>query len=132
MPGSAPSHRDGGERLSAGYSIRWVETDGTGAPDSEDDRMTSDDLQLALSDEERAMFAGEHGPALRLAMRILARMAPLYGARALLSVARAHIDGCIYEGDAGLEFAERLADLGGHVRVPTTLNVISLDRAHWR
>ncbi len=78
------------------------------------------------------MVAGELGAAVRLAMRIVTRMAPLYGASTLLPVTRAHIDGCIYEGDAGLEFAERLASLGGRVRVPTSLNVISLDRQHWR
>lgn len=88
--------------------------------------------EIKLTDEERAMLAGEAGPAARLAMRILTRLAPLYGAGALLPISRAHIDGCIYEGAAGLEFAERLADLGGHVRVPTSLNVISLDRQHWR
>jgi predicted aconitase len=87
---------------------------------------------LALSDEERAMLAGEFGEATRLAMRILTRMAPLYGASSLLAVTRAHIDGCIYEGEAGLEFAERLASCGGRVRVPTTLNVVSLDHRHWR
>jgi hypothetical protein len=87
---------------------------------------------LTLTDDERAMLAGEHGPAAALAMRILVRMAPLYGADRLLPVTRAHIDGCIYEGDAGLEFAERLAREGGKVRVPTSLNVISLDRTHWR
>jgi predicted aconitase len=31
-----------------------------------------------------------------------------------------------------LEFAERLASLGGRVRVPTSLNVVSLDHRHWR
>ncbi len=78
------------------------------------------------------MLAGAGGEATRLAMRILVRMAPLYGADRLLEVTRAHIDGCIYEGDAGLEFAERLARLGGAVRVPTSLNVVSLDRSRWR
>ncbi|MEA2524131.1 MAG: cis-L-3-hydroxyproline dehydratase [Thermomicrobiales bacterium] len=93
-------------------------------------RLVSDDL--ALTGEEQAMLAGEFGEATRLAMRILTRMAPLYGATSLLPVTRAHIDGCIYEGDAGLEFAERLASLGGRVRVPTSLNVVSLDHRHWR
>jgi predicted aconitase len=87
---------------------------------------------VRLTGDERAMLAGEAGEAARLAMRIVVRLAPLYGATSLLPVTRAHIDGCIYEGDAGLEFAERLADLGGEVRVPTSLNVVSLDRHHWR
>lgn len=89
-------------------------------------------LALRLTEEEHAMLAGEAGEAAALAMRIVARLAPLYGATELLPISRAHIDGCIYEGDAGLEFAERLAASGGRVAVPTSLNVISLDRAHWR
>jgi predicted aconitase len=87
---------------------------------------------MILTEEEQSLLSGAAGPAASLAMRILVRMAPLYGAERLLPISRAHIDGCIYEGDAGLDFAERLARLGGRVRVPTSLNVISLDRARWR
>ncbi|CAN5604754.1 hypothetical protein BH23CHL5_BH23CHL5_22770 [soil metagenome] len=87
--------------------------------------------RVRLSDEERAMLDGEAGDAPRLAMSILSRVAPLYGAASLIEVTRAHIDGCIYEGEAGLAFAERLASAGGTVRVPTSLNVVSLDRARW-
>jgi predicted aconitase len=78
------------------------------------------------------MLIGSLGPAVQLAMRILTRMAPLYGASSLLAVTRAHIDGVILTGAAGLEFAERLADLGGRVAVPTSLNVMSMDRQRWR
>jgi predicted aconitase len=88
--------------------------------------------QINLTDDERSMLAGECGNAAALAMRILVRMAPLYVADRLIPITRAHIDGCIYEGDAGLEFAERLARDGGRVRIPTSLNVISLDRTHWQ
>lgn len=78
------------------------------------------------------MLEGSAGPAVQLAMRILARMAPLYGASSLLSITRAHIDGVILTGSAGLDFAERLADLGGRVAVPTSLNVMSMDRERSR
>lgn len=88
--------------------------------------------QLELTEDERGMLAGEQGPATALAMRILARVAPLYGADRFIEVTRAHIDGIVYEGNAGLAFAERLADLGGQVRVPTSLNVMSMDRTNWR
>jgi predicted aconitase len=47
-----------------------------------------------------------------------------------LALTDAHVDGCLYHGRAGLEFAERLASAGGRVRVPTTLNVASLDLLH--
>jgi cis-L-3-hydroxyproline dehydratase len=87
---------------------------------------------FTLDPEERAMLAGDFGAAAQFALRLLIRMAPLYGATGLIPVTRAHIDGCIYSGDAGLEYAERLADMGGMVRVPTSLNVVSLDRARWQ
>lgn len=87
---------------------------------------------LRLSPEEQAMAEGADGEAVQTAMRILSRVAPLYGATSLLPITKAHIDGCIYEGEAGLEFAERLARQGAKVRVPTSLNVISLDRQSWR
>jgi predicted aconitase len=87
---------------------------------------------LVLSDEERSMLAGERGPATRLAARILVRMAPLYGATSLLPITHAHLDGVILTGAAGLQFAERLADLGGQVAVPTSLNVMSMDRERWQ
>ncbi|MBA3415189.1 MAG: aconitase X catalytic domain-containing protein [Chloroflexia bacterium] len=87
---------------------------------------------MKLDDTEQAMLAGEAGPAPRLAMRVLARLAPVYGADRLLPVTRAHIDGCIYAGRAGLDYAERLAGLDARVSVPTSLNVVSLDRVHWR
>jgi predicted aconitase len=88
--------------------------------------------ELDLEVDERAMLDGARGPGVALAMRIVSRMAPLYGASRLMPVTRAHIDGVILTGDAGLEFAERLADLGGAVAVPTSLNVMSMDRERWR
>ncbi len=48
----------------------------------------------------------------------------------LLDISGAHIDSCLYHGLASLDFAKRLADGGGEVRVPTTLNVSSLDLLH--
>lgn len=52
------------------------------------------------------------------------------GAPALLDISRAHIDGCLYHGLAGLDFAERLVESGATVAVPTTLNISSLDLLH--
>jgi predicted aconitase len=49
---------------------------------------------------------------------------------AAVDVRSAHIDGCLYHGQAGLDFAERLASAGGRIVVPATLNVGSLDLLH--
>ena len=87
---------------------------------------------LVLSAADRAMLAGEHGEACRTALRVVVRSAALQGARSLLDVSRAHIDGCVYNGPSGLAFARRLLALGARVRVPTTLNALSIDRERWR
>lgn len=67
-----------------------------------------------------------------MAMRIIVRMAELQGASELMDIEGAHIDSTLYMGDATLEFAERLADLGGRVVVPTTLNVTGVDEHGWQ
>ncbi|QIB36329.1 aconitase X [Ancylobacter pratisalsi] len=87
---------------------------------------------LELNAADRAMLAGANGRGAQFAMEVVVEMAALYGARTLIDVTRAHIDGCIYTGDASLRFAQTLRDLGGTVRVPTTLNAISVDGQRWR
>ncbi|HVF08140.1 MAG TPA: aconitase X catalytic domain-containing protein [Actinomycetota bacterium] len=85
---------------------------------------------LALSDGDQSALAGDRGEAVRLAMRIITRVGQAMGATALLDITRAHIDGCLYHGRAGLDFARKLGDGGARVVVPTTLNVSSLDLLH--
>jgi predicted aconitase len=85
---------------------------------------------LQLSAAERAMVEGAAGPARAMALRIVADTARLLGADRLVPIASAHIDGCLYHGDSGTLFAERLVAEGGTVTVPTTLNVGALDLLH--
>ena len=47
-------------------------------------------------------------------------------------VASFRVPDTLAAGEAGLEYAERLAGLGARVRVPTTLNVSGLDEQHWQ
>lgn len=89
-------------------------------------------MTLTLTQKDRAMLNGEHGPATKMAMSILVRMAEVAGAGELLDITGAHIDSTVYIGEAGLEFAERLASLGAKVAVPTSLNVSGLDEHHWQ
>lgn len=67
-----------------------------------------------------------------MAMRIMVRMAEISGAGKLLDISAAHIDSALYMGEATLEYAERLADAGARVVVPTTLNVSGVDPHGWR
>ena len=76
------------------------------------------------------MVAGRAGEAVRLAMQILVEMAGVARAERLIEVGSAHVDGGLYHGQAGLDFAERLLTSGARVAVPTTLNVASLDLLH--
>lgn len=76
------------------------------------------------------MLMGEDGPGVAMAMRVVVALAGVRGATSLVPVSGAHIDSCLYHGRAGLDFARRLVDLGATVRVPTTLNVGSLDLLH--
>lgn len=87
-------------------------------------------MKLELRDHE--MLDGFHGKAAQVAMQLILRIAALQGATELIDVSQAHIDGCIYTGPASLRFAQQLVAWGGKVRVPTTLNSISVDKRKWR
>ncbi len=85
---------------------------------------------LSLTEEETFALSDEAPPWLAMAMRIVVEAATLLGARRLVPITSAHIDGCLYHGDSGGYFVERLASLGGRVTVPTSLNVGALDLIH--
>lgn len=76
------------------------------------------------------MVGGEAGPAIALAARLVVRLATIMGADRLVPITGAHVDGCLYHGPVSTDFARRLVDGGGAVRVPTTLNVGSVDLLH--
>jgi predicted aconitase len=85
---------------------------------------------LVLTAEDEAKLAGDQGPGMAMAMRIVVALARVSEATELIDIESAHIDGCLYHGQAGLDFAETLVRLGARVSVPTTLNVSSLDLMH--
>ena len=57
-----------------------------------------------------------------LALRTIERAASISGARELIPISNGHIDAVTYIGPGGLRFVQRLVELGGTVKVPTTLN----------
>ncbi|EJM73927.1 cis-3-hydroxy-L-proline dehydratase [Pseudomonas sp. GM55] len=93
---------------------------------------TDSTASIRLTEHDRALLDGRHGKAAQMAMQIVLRMAELQGADHLVDVTQAHIDGCIYTGPASLRFAGQLVQWGAKVRVPTTLNSISVDQRRWR
>jgi predicted aconitase len=89
-------------------------------------------MPLFLNTKDREMLSGQQGAAAKLAMSILVRMADVYGAEEMMDISQVHIDGVGLLSEAGLEFAETLASLGGKVVVPTTLNMVPVDAQRWR
>ena len=89
-----------------------------------------EDLDLSAAD--RAMLSGAEGPAVAIAMEVLCLIAAAQAARGFVDVSCAHIDGCILAHDANLDFAEKMFEMGARVRIPTTINAISVDRENWQ
>ena len=87
-------------------------------------------MRPVLEPGDRAMLEGARGEGAALAMRLVVKMAEVARAPRLRNVAGAHIDSCLYHGQAGLDFAERLLAGAATVAVPATLNVSSLDLLH--
>lgn len=82
---------------------------------------------MQLTNEEQEWKSGASGDAMAMAIRILEDMGRILGADRLIPISSAHIDGCLYHGDSGVAFADRLVQGGGRIRVPTTLNVGALN-----
>ena len=87
-------------------------------------------MGVELEDRDRTLLEGKGGEGAALAMRLVVKMAEVARAPRLRDVTRAHIDSCLYHGQAGLDFAERLVAGGARVAVPATLNVSALDLLH--
>jgi len=85
---------------------------------------------LNLTPYEKSLLEGSAGEACALSMRIICGMAEVLGAERLVEISSAHIDGCLYHGPSGVDFAERLVAGGGCVRVPSSTNVGALDLIH--
>jgi predicted aconitase len=87
-------------------------------------------MPVELTTEDRATLRGSRGEGTALAMRIVVELADALDAERLLDIESAHVDGCLYQGAAGMDFVHRLVDGKARVSVPTTLNVSSLDLLH--
>jgi hypothetical protein len=82
---------------------------------------------LYLTDDEKKMRDGHLGEAVGMAMSILADLGEAIDAPEMVEITHVHTDSGFYLGDAGLEFVEHLAAMGGKVAVPTSMNNTSFD-----
>jgi len=87
---------------------------------------------MRLTHQEQEILKGKHGEAQRIALSVLVDLGEVFGAQEMMRVSQVHVDMTIYMVDAGVEFAEHLADLGGKVAVPTSLNPSAIDLERWK
>lgn len=87
-------------------------------------------IAIDLTDEQADGLSGGRGLGIQRAMQIIMALGRASGARRLIPVTRAHVDGVLYHGQASQDFVEWLTSAEAQVAVPTTLNVASLDLLH--
>jgi predicted aconitase len=87
---------------------------------------------MRLTDDERAMLAGERGEAVRRAIELQIKVGDFFGAADFVPIDSAHMMAEIESmGEPCLAWVEEMADLGGKTVVPTTSNPRSVDTALW-
>jgi len=84
---------------------------------------------MFLTTEEEQSFQGEHGEAIQLAMSVLVKLGEMYNADRMIRIENVHVDASSYYGisDAGVEFVEKMVEVGAAYKVPTTLCIASID-----
>jgi predicted aconitase len=88
---------------------------------------------VRLTADEKAMLAGEMGPAKRWAIDHQIKVGRAFDAPDLVAVSQAHmmVDPESV-GDAGVTFLERLADQGGKVAIPMITDPRGVDLSYYR
>jgi len=119
-------------KLEAGYDSSASSASSATSATSATSENNSHDSAISLSELDEQILNAEHGEAAKVAMQILLRIAKIQGAKELIDVSQAHIDACIYHGPSSLAFAQQLVKRNAKVRIPTTLNSISIDERRWR
>ena len=87
---------------------------------------------MRLTDDERAMLAGERGEAVRRALALQIKVGDFFGAADFVAIDSAHMMAEIESmGEPCLAWVQEMADLGGRAVVPTTSNPRSVDVSLW-
>ncbi len=90
-------------------------------------------MTLQLTPEQQNILDGNEGPARKLAMEILVKVGEGFGAERLIPIQSVHLVLHAYKSafDAGVEAAERIADMGGRFTVATTIDPYGMDAEDW-
>lgn len=90
---------------------------------------------MVLTDYEKALLNGDHGPEAKQLMEIMLKVAEINEADGLVEVRHIMIGNTAMlsiGGKTGINFLERLADAGIRFRVPAFTNVVSMDINQWQ
>ncbi len=89
---------------------------------------------MFLTKEEKEILNGSQGPAAQLAMKTLVKVGEINGAERLVPIKSVHLVLHAYKSafDAGVETAEKIAEMGGRFTVPTTIDPYGMDAEDWK
>ena len=88
---------------------------------------------MKLTDEERAMLAGELGQPCKWAMEHMMQVGRLFDAEDFVPVSQAHMMADPESlGDAGVRFLEEQAAAGGRVRIPMITDPRGVDLSYYK
>ena len=89
---------------------------------------------MYLTDQEKAILDGAQGKAPQLAMEILAKIGEINEADRLIPISSVHLVLHAYKSafDAGVDTAEKIAEMGGQFIVPTTIDPYGMDAEDWK
>lgn len=90
-------------------------------------------MTLQLTPKQQNILDGNEGAARKLAMEILVKVGEGFSAERLIPIQSVHLVLHAYKSafDAGVEAAERIADMGGRFTVPTTIDPYGMDAEDW-
>lgn len=91
-------------------------------------------MTLQLTPAQQNILDGNEGVARKLAMEILVKVGEGFHAERLIPIQSVHLVLHAYKSafDAGVEAAERIADMGGRFTVPTTIDPYGMDAEDWK
>jgi predicted aconitase len=89
---------------------------------------------MELTREEQSILEGAQGEAAKFAMEILVKIGEGVNAERLIPISSVHLVLHAYKSafDAGVEAAEKIADLGAKFIVPTTIDPYGMDAEDWQ
>ena len=89
---------------------------------------------MYLTAEEKDILAGARGEAAKLAMETLVKIGEINGAEKFVPIKNVHLVLHAYKSafDAGVETAEKIAQMGGRFCVPVTIDPYGMDAEDWR